>query len=299
MINPSVAGEYSVKVSAGFRTGDEGKESGRVFATRYNFKPDSVDDSKSSVLSRSGSEYVLESPGVQNESFVFSGQSTETKDVDCVLVYDEATNGFVLHHLSAIIRLKPQRSVSKKQSGGDNSSRHAHSLSASSNSSGSASATSSLATSPVKAKNGKPASDRVISLPSFTGPVGGGSEKEKQASGKRTGGDEVEVNEVEVEKSRPTSAASVRSTKSAPAIKKVKVDKSSSDEVKPNSSIPAEAEESSDDSNDPPAPPPISNYRRPVPVPVSSASTRVPISLRGYNGGGRVEDDISSSSEEE
>ncbi|KAK9380736.1 RNA polymerase II transcription elongation factor-domain-containing protein [Kockiozyma suomiensis] len=300
MIDPSKNGEYPITASKSFTTPST---SNRLFALRYNFKPDSIDDSQASVLTRSGADFTLQSPGIQKgETFSFSGQHTESKDVDCVLIYNEETNSFELQRLSGVIRLKSSRSSPTKPS---------------------AKPISSLSSSTPAIKDPivrQSKDDRVIDLPSL---------------------DDISASELEIPARKPAIRArepspvsdedddevplaqSAKATAVKPVTAVQQAQEESSDEDDNESLQPAqqrqpqsarsrfahpELESSSDEDEDEEPrssqpmharqsqPPPLPQVRAPVPIPVSS---RAPISLRGYAGNRRVEDDISSSSEEE
>ncbi|KAK7204116.1 RNA polymerase II transcription elongation factor-domain-containing protein [Myxozyma melibiosi] len=307
MIDPSKNGEYPITVSRSFA---EPASSDQLFALRYNFKPESVDDSQPSVLTRSGSEFTLRSPGIQEESFTFTGQSTEGKDVDCLLIYNEVTNSFELKRLSNVIRLKTSRSAPKKPSA------------TSANSSASSSSTS-----PTKEPIVRRSKDeRVIDLPSLDDLPASSSDQTSAVPRAQ-----VRVPSPSVQKDDRTPSGRAQARKHGDADLSSSASSDEDDDVPLRASTSSqplrqpisakarfaaaeveEPESSSDEDEDdaprsqpqsqpqparqPRQPPAIPQVRAPVPIPVSS---RGPISLRGYTGYGRVEDDISSSSEEE
>ncbi|KAK9351109.1 RNA polymerase II transcription elongation factor-domain-containing protein [Lipomyces doorenjongii] len=312
MINPSEEGEYPVATGIGF--GKHQSNSEQAFELKYNFKPDSIDDSRQSILTRSGSEFTLESPGVKNgESYFFNGQHTETRDIDCLLVYDKETGLFVLHHVSGIIRLKPQRSVPKPAKTQASANGYHHSQPSS--------AVSSSSNSPIKStilRSSK--DDRVIELPSL------GVELEVESKDEPLPKQEFDA-ELNPESTTKASAPLSRTiprrhptpvsdedesdaddnrpplhvpTRPPSRVPVKNIEESSSDEdddgdVKMTNVLLQKREEESSDEDDDQDPPP-QGYAQP---PLQAVRVRGPISLRGYAGGGRMEDDISSSSEEE
>ncbi|KAK9377283.1 RNA polymerase II transcription elongation factor-domain-containing protein [Lipomyces chichibuensis] len=309
MINPSEEGEYPVTTGIGF--GKQQSISEQAFELKYNFKPDSIDDSRQSILTRSGSEFTLESPGVKKgESYFFNGQHTETRDIDCLLVYDKETESFVLHHVSGIIRLKPQRSVPK-----------AAKTPATAISSQPSSSAFSSSNPPIKSTISKSSKDnRVIELPSL------GVELEVESKDEPVSKQEfdAEPNPESTPKAAAPLSRTIRRRHPTPVSDE---DESDADDyglpvqvpARPPSRVPVNnaedtssdedddgdvkmtniqmqkrEEESSDEDDD--RDPPPQRYTRP---PSQALPVREPISLRGYAGGGRMEDDISSSSEEE
>ncbi|KAK9322224.1 RNA polymerase II transcription elongation factor-domain-containing protein [Lipomyces orientalis] len=318
MISPSDQREYPVRTGIGF--GKHQSNSEQAFELKYNFKPDSIDDSRPSTLTRSGLEFTLESPGIQNgESFFFNGQHSETKDIDCLLVYDKETESFVLHHVSGIIRLKPQRSAPRKGNteapmNGYHHSQPSSSISSSSNS-------------PTKSTTLKvPKDERVIELPSLEDEPD--VESNSQPESRFDAGPDLEPTantnaNAKTEEDVPPSRTIARREPMpvsdedesdaddntvplnvparAPSRAPVQnVDDTSSDEDDDGdinmTNVPPQnrdVESSDEDGEDVPPPP---RHAQPS---LRSVTARGPISLRGYAGGGRVEDDISSSSEEE
>ncbi|KAK9243852.1 RNA polymerase II transcription elongation factor-domain-containing protein [Lipomyces tetrasporus] len=318
MISPSDQGEYPVRTGIGF--GKHQSNSAQAFELKYNFKPDSIDDSRPSTLTRSGLEFTLESPGIQNgESFFFNGQHSETKDIDCLLVYDKETESFFLHHVSGIIRLKPQRSAPRQWNTEAPTNGYHQSQSSSS--------ISSSANSPAKPTTLKvPKDERVIELPSLEDEpdveynsqpepesrFDGGPESEPTANANAKTGADVPLSP-RIARRQPTPVSDedesdaddnnlpgnvpTRVPTRAPVQN---VDDTSSDEDDDGdinmTNVPPqnrEVESSDEDAEDVPPPP------RHAQASLRSVTARAPISLRGYTGGGRVEDDISSSSEEE
>ncbi|KAK9332970.1 RNA polymerase II transcription elongation factor-domain-containing protein [Lipomyces starkeyi] len=312
MINPSEEGEYPVATGIGF--GKQESHSEQAFELKYNFKPDSIDDCRQSILTRSGSEFTLESPGVKNgESYFFNGQHTETRDIDCLLVYDKETESFVLHHVSGIIRLKPQRSVPKPAKTPASANGYHHSQPSSSASSSS--------NSPIKSTVSKSSKDdRIIELPSlgvelevepkddsvpkqeFDAGPNPESTTKAAAQLSRTiprrhpppvsDEDESDADDDGLPVQVPTRPASRDPVKND---EDTSSDEDDDGDVKMTNVLPQKREEESSDEDDDRDPPP-QGYTQ---LSLQAVPVRGPISLRGYAGGGRMEDDISSSSEEE
>jgi len=64
---------------------------------RYNFKPESVDTSKPGVVEvkrgKEATKVQVERPSAQSEEVhVFRGHEEPSKEIECVLIYDEETN---------------------------------------------------------------------------------------------------------------------------------------------------------------------------------------------------------------
>ncbi|KAK9367019.1 RNA polymerase II transcription elongation factor-domain-containing protein [Lipomyces kononenkoae] len=305
MINPSEDAEYPVVTGIGF--GNLSTDSEQAFELKYNFKPDSIDDTRPSTLTRSGSEFTLESPGVQNgESFFFTGQHTATKDVDCLLVYDKDTESFVLHHVSGIIRLKPQRSDPRPSSSQVAFAGQQHNPQ------------------PSTSMTRSSKNDKIIDLPSLRGDDSVGlpheqlhaepdsdAEPELEAatptiaapdSGtilKRQPSPVSDEDESDADDNEPPVQANTRPVSRAPIANSEDASSDEDDDrdVKMTNIQPRQQQrqdESSDEDNE--QLPALLQHAQPS---LTAAPTRRPISLRGYVGGDRVEDDISSSSEEE
>ncbi|KAK9236642.1 RNA polymerase II transcription elongation factor-domain-containing protein [Lipomyces kononenkoae] len=310
MINPSEDGEYPVVTGIGF--GKHKSHSEQSFELKYNFKPDSIDDTRQSTLTRSGSEFTLESPGVQNgESFVFTGQHTATKDIDCLLVYDKETESFVLHHVSGIIRLKSQRSATKP------SSSHAPPPGGHHNPPASSSVSSTSNSPAISATLKSSKNDKVIELPALQdAPVveahkqlhvdqdsDGELEQEPATSAapragtipRRQPSPISDEDESDADDNGPPVQADGRQSR-VPITNSQDVSSDEDDDRDvAMTDIPQQRQEESSDEDNDQTPAPSQNSQPSL----IAAPTRRPISLRGYAGGDRVEDDLSSSSEEE
>ncbi|KAK9479635.1 RNA polymerase II transcription elongation factor-domain-containing protein [Lipomyces japonicus] len=287
MISPSKEKTYPISLSDKFLS----KKEDDLYAFKYSFKPDSIDVTKASVLSKSGSDYTLESSGVQNdEKFYFDGQVSDAKDVECLLVYDEQSQSFVLHRLSNVVRLKPLRSQPKSLNH-KSSVTNDHNLNASAKATSSSSAVkSSLSSSSYQLRKeetffeiDKPLSDPISEAPSrspsllqdLTEPASDREESDKHSSATQS-----------IPSSRTT-------TKPTPEI----LQEESSDEDDNEDVIMKDSQSRFiiDDES--------TGIKETTPKPkiLATRSARIsgPISLRGIAGGSREEDDISSSSEEE
>ncbi|KAK9450077.1 RNA polymerase II transcription elongation factor-domain-containing protein [Limtongia smithiae] len=328
MVDPSREGVYPIALSDGF--GQDGVRSDDLLAVRYKFKPDSIDSGKPAVLRRSNSPpraestFILDVPGTQKgEKVVFTGPHAEGKDVDCLLVYDENTGSFVLHHLSGILRLQVSRSQQKNGTARpttptpalDSSQQRSTTLTSSPASSASPaktistkSATGDKTSDPYSSDDSMPETmeSSVASLSTtydikFAASTTG---KEAQAASKKRSAD--------IGASGPKPAKSVVTTSKQAAVAEKSTSSSQLTKPAPRSlaslsKMAAETELSSSDEDDVvpakkvSAPMPLHTATNAPPKQLAAAVPvgRRPISLRGYAGGGRVEDDIESSSEEE
>ncbi|BFZ55018.1 hypothetical protein PYCC9005_002056 [Savitreella phatthalungensis] len=88
---------------------------------KYNFQPGTLDLTKPGLLKSSSSgtsgeeTLTLTLHGQSGEQHVYRGTRQPMKDVDCVLVYDEATQSYTLERLGTMARLDHQRSKAAKE----------------------------------------------------------------------------------------------------------------------------------------------------------------------------------------
>ncbi|KIY45144.1 hypothetical protein FISHEDRAFT_61320 [Fistulina hepatica ATCC 64428] len=86
------------------------------YSFRYNFKPPSVDATKPGNLSitRSGdtSQATVTQPSQTGDTHMFIGSASPAKEVDCILIYDEETQTFMLEKLDSYMSLKYEKKIS-------------------------------------------------------------------------------------------------------------------------------------------------------------------------------------------
>ncbi|ORY77808.1 RNA polymerase II transcription elongation factor-domain-containing protein [Protomyces lactucae-debilis] len=81
---------------------------------RFNFQPGTMDRARAGYLSGGPEEYTVAVPNTSDtgSDHIFTGAAQSTKDLDCVLIYDEATSSYRLEHFDGIVRLDHQRGKS-------------------------------------------------------------------------------------------------------------------------------------------------------------------------------------------
>ncbi|RDB19562.1 hypothetical protein Hypma_013385 [Hypsizygus marmoreus] len=87
------------------------------YSFRYNFKPSSIDPGERGKISiKKGKEHStveVERPGIQpGDAFMFTGQETQAKEWDCVLIYDDVSDTYTLEKLDSYVTLKYDRKAS-------------------------------------------------------------------------------------------------------------------------------------------------------------------------------------------
>ena len=76
-----------------------------------NFQPGTIDHSQDGSISADGDDLSLTLPAVQGQSgdHYYKGSRQALKDVDCVLLYDDETDSYVLERLASMTRFEHQR----------------------------------------------------------------------------------------------------------------------------------------------------------------------------------------------
>eukprot|EP00160_Parvularia_atlantis_P020893 Unigene8841_Nuclearia_a/m.27055 Unigene8841_Nuclearia_a/g.27055 ORF Unigene8841_Nuclearia_a/g.27055 Unigene8841_Nuclearia_a/m.27055 type:complete len:283 (-) Unigene8841_Nuclearia_a:39-887(-) len=74
---------------------------------KYDFRPDSVDDTRPGELTREGANVAVQFHSTQpGQMHVFKGKAIPTATIDCVLIYDVATQTFTLERQLTKVDLK-------------------------------------------------------------------------------------------------------------------------------------------------------------------------------------------------
>ncbi|KAK9472392.1 uncharacterized protein V1510DRAFT_417361 [Dipodascopsis tothii] len=322
-LNTAQTTEYPIALNMpSFERADE------VYGLRYTFQPGSIDDTLPATLTRDGTEFTVEAPGIQNnESFFFSGQKTDAKDVECVLEYDPETESFVLHKLTGVVRLNPMRSApaarSRTATGSSQGDDRPPKLVLPPTSTATASSTPAVAakTSP-RAYSKPPAPVRnpsVIELPSFDRPEGAPAASASSDEDMSSDDDQpqpiaqptsqparkpISLARLQQQSARSPAAPARSSGLVLPPSRTAARPPPQSDGSGSDGSGSDEDDISDEDDDKPPAPVPTrAPVRAPARVPppaTRSPAVGGPISLRGYAGQyRRDEEELSSSSEEE
>ncbi|KAK9455432.1 RNA polymerase II transcription elongation factor-domain-containing protein [Dipodascopsis uninucleata] len=285
MLNISKQKEYPVTIGQGFTAATESEDRAldQVYALKYNFKPDSIDDTKPSILTREGNEFVLESTDMRGDAHYFTGSHTDAKDVECMLIYDEATDSFELRHIGCIIRLKPSRSSLGSQGGLQNNTSNSVGESQESISSSKV-----LSSAPKQSNSRVNKNELVIELPSIVDEVATSNASNNKHSIERVVSPS-EPNRDSTGKMRVTPVPIISDEEESDEDEEIITPVISRQHNKKPQAI--VSDESSSDEDEP------INVAQ---TSLSARSVSRPISLRGYAGGRRAdEEDLSSSSEEE
>ncbi|EEB08332.1 RNA polymerase II transcription elongation factor SpEAF [Schizosaccharomyces japonicus yFS275] len=105
-------GSYDVVPGRSFR----GSRKDALVAIKYNFKPDSIDNTKQGQLDKNkDNTFTLQLPSSSDpqECHSFQGQAQQARNVDCVLTFDPETQTFTLDHLDSVIRFNALRNRAK------------------------------------------------------------------------------------------------------------------------------------------------------------------------------------------
>ncbi|TFK56198.1 hypothetical protein OE88DRAFT_1652841 [Heliocybe sulcata] len=79
---------------------------------RYNFKPESIDLTRPGAIEvKKGNATVERGSTLPGESHLFLGPETPSKDVECVLIYDEELGRFTLEKLDSVVTLHYERRI--------------------------------------------------------------------------------------------------------------------------------------------------------------------------------------------
>ncbi|KAG5368949.1 hypothetical protein CJU90_1196 [Yarrowia sp. C11] len=100
---------------------------GDMVSIRYGFHPDSLDH-KSKMQLEEGKDkgnWVLRGSGGGNGTHTFSGGVAPASDLECVLVWDAPSNSYVLHPLDATLRVSRDKAAGAGGAGGARATRTA------------------------------------------------------------------------------------------------------------------------------------------------------------------------------
>ncbi|OJA07758.1 hypothetical protein AZE42_02999, partial [Rhizopogon vesiculosus] len=91
------------------------------YSFRYNFKPESIDSSKSGTVEvkrgKESTSITLERPSTQaGENQVFKGTEQPVKEIDCVLIYDEELGTFTLEKIDCFVSFTYDKKVASSSS---------------------------------------------------------------------------------------------------------------------------------------------------------------------------------------
>ncbi|KAJ8587640.1 hypothetical protein M405DRAFT_934601 [Rhizopogon salebrosus TDB-379] len=91
------------------------------YSFRYNFKPESIDSSKSGTVEvqrgKESTNITLERPSTQaGENHAFKGAEQPVKEYDCVLIYDEELGTFTLEKVDCFVSFTYDKKVSSSSS---------------------------------------------------------------------------------------------------------------------------------------------------------------------------------------
>ncbi|KAG5360695.1 hypothetical protein CJU89_3776 [Yarrowia sp. B02] len=86
---------------------------GDMVSIRYGFHPDSLDHKSKMQLDedRDKGNWVLRGSGGSQGTHVFSGGVAPASDLECVLVWDASSNSYVLHPLDATLRVSRDKAA--------------------------------------------------------------------------------------------------------------------------------------------------------------------------------------------